>query len=124
MSLRCPPGKRQQCDVARLLDGRGQPVLMRRAHAGQPPGHDLAALRHELAEQPVILVVDVRDLLRAELADLLAPEKLASTFTRRAARPGTPTASATEPRTVSSRTWSVAGGPRWPFRYWRWCFSL
>src|SRR5580704_6296084 len=100
--LRCASGKRQQRDVARLLDGRGQPVLMRRAHSGQPPGHDFAAFGHELPEQPVILIVDVRDLLRAELANFLAPEKLSSTFTRRTAGPGSPAASASEPGTVSS----------------------
>src|SRR5271156_4597241 len=100
--LRCSSGKRQQCDVACLLDGRGQPVLMRRTHAGQPPGHDLAALRHELPEQTVIFVVDVGNLLGAELANLLAPEKLSPTFTRRTAGPGSPTTPA-ETRTVSRR---------------------
>jgi len=99
-------------------------MLVWRAHAGQPPGHNLATFGHELAEQPVILVVDVGDLLRAELADFLAPEKLASTFTRRTAGPGTPAASASKPRTVSPGTRSVTGRPRRPFGCWRWCFTL
>ena len=69
---------------------------------GQTPRHDLAALGHELPEQPVIFVVDVGDLLGAELANFLAPEKLASTFARRTARPGTSTtATAAKSRTVS-----------------------
>ena len=58
-------------------------MLMRRADAGQTPGHDLAALRHKLAEQSVIFVVDVGNFFGAELADFLAPEKFASTFTWR-----------------------------------------
>jgi hypothetical protein len=48
--LRRSSGKRQQGNVPRLLDGRSQPVLMRRTYAGQTPGHNLAALGHKLAE--------------------------------------------------------------------------
>src|SRR5260370_12496530 len=98
-------------------------MLMRRAHAGQAPGHDLATLGHELAEQPVIFVVDVCDFLGAELADFLAPEKFTSAFARRTARAGTPTASAaTKSGTVSSRT--LAERPRGPIPGCRWCFCL
>ena len=82
--------KRQQSNVARLLDRRGKTPLMRSAHAGQPARHDLTALRDELPEHAVVLVVDVLDLFHAELADLLAPEKLASAFTGWTAGSGTP----------------------------------
>src|SRR6201986_5124399 len=75
--LACPSCKRQQRDIARLLDRRRQPVLVRSAHARQTPRHDLAALGHELPEQPVVLVVDVFDLLDAELTYFLAPEEFA-----------------------------------------------
>src|SRR5229473_3848751 len=124
MLLRCPPGERQQRDIARLFDGRGQPVLVRRAHAGQTPGHDLAALGHELTEQPVIFVVDVGDLFGAELANFLAPEKFASTLARRTAGSGSATAaSATEARTVSS-SGTLPEGPRWPIGCRCWCFGF
>src|SRR5689334_19351896 len=53
---------------------------MRRAHACQAPRHDLAALGHELRQQPHVLVIDGIDLLDAKLADLLAAEVLASAF--------------------------------------------
>src|SRR3984893_6263575 len=75
-------GKRQQSNVAGLLDRRRKTPLMGSAYARQPAGHDLAALRHELPEHAVVLVVDVLDLFHAELADFLAPEKLASAFAR------------------------------------------
>src|ERR1700686_3920360 len=96
---------------------------MRRAHARQAPGHDLAALGDKLPEQPVIFVVDVGDLLGAELANFLAPEKLASAFARRSAGSGTATAAA-EAGTVSG--WpelarSIAG---WPLGPLGWCFRL
>src|SRR5581483_2975162 len=67
----------QQCNVARLLDGRAHAALVRRAYAGQAPGDDLAALGHELAQQAHVLVVDGVNLLHAELAHLLAAEELA-----------------------------------------------
>src|SRR5689334_13262490 len=68
--------ERQQGDVARLLDGIGQPPLVRGADAGNAARHDLAALGHEGVQQLHILVVDVVDLLDAEAAYLLAPEIL------------------------------------------------
>src|SRR5271166_6330471 len=76
-----PSRERQQRDVARLLDGGGEAALVRRANAGQPPWHDLARLGHELPEQPYVLVIHAVDLLDAELANLLAAEKLPSAFT-------------------------------------------
>ena len=49
---------------------------MRRAHAGNAPRRDLAALGDERVQQPHVLVVDVVDLVDAEPAHLLAPEIL------------------------------------------------
>src|SRR5690348_16167786 len=74
--------ERQQSDIARLLDSRGEPPLVRRAHAAEPPGHDLAAFRHELREQAIVLVINGVNLLHAKLAHLLAAEILASAFAR------------------------------------------
>ena len=76
-------------------------MLVRRAYARQPPRHDLAALGDELPEHAVILVIDVFNFLDAELANFLAPEKLASApaFARRPARPASATA---KPRTIPS----------------------
>ena len=53
------------------------------AHTGQAARNDLATLGHEPLQQAHVAVRDGVDLLRAELADLLAPEELAS------ARPAT-----------------------------------
>src|SRR6187551_109102 len=44
------------------------------ARAREAPRLDLAALRDELHQQPHVLVVDVVDLLRPELADATAAE--------------------------------------------------
>lgn len=61
------------------------------ADTGQTAGHDLTALSDEALQQANIAIRDSIDLLGAELADLLAPEKFAP-----AARSatGTPTGSA------------------------------
>src|ERR1700726_2515171 len=77
---------------------------MRCAYAGQPPRHDLAALGDELPQHAVILVIDVFNFLDAELANFLAPEKLATAaaFARRPARP-TSAPTATKARTVATR---------------------
>src|SRR4029077_17339872 len=80
-------GKRQQRNVARLLDRRRKTPLMRSAYAGQPARHDLTALSDELPQHAVVLVVAVLDLFHAELADFLAPEELASAFARWSAGP-------------------------------------
>src|ERR1700680_4917166 len=74
--------KRQQSNIARLLDRRRKTPLMRSAYARQPARHDLNALSDELSEHAVVLVVAVLDLFHAELADFLAPEKLAAAFAR------------------------------------------
>src|SRR4051812_13079949 len=68
--------KRQERDVARLLDGIAQPVLVRSADARNAPGHDFAALGDKAAQHPHIFVVDIVDLLDAEAATLLPPEIL------------------------------------------------
>src|SRR5207247_5613606 len=66
---------RDERDLARALDRRLQLALVHRAGAGDAARQDLAALRHEWADQLDVLVIDVVDLVRAELADLAAPEQ-------------------------------------------------
>jgi hypothetical protein len=73
-----PGGKRQQRDVPGLLDGAGQTALVLGANAGKTPGHNLAALRHKALQQTDIAIRNGVDLLSAELANLLAAEKLAA----------------------------------------------
>jgi len=91
-------GEGQQSDVASLLDGAGEAALVRGANAGEPPGHDLAALGYELLEQANIAVRDAVDFLGAELAHLLATEKLATTT---GAAAGARAARATRARAVT-----------------------
>src|SRR5207237_5423474 len=90
--------KRQQSDISRLLDGRRKPPLMRRAHAGQPPGDDLAPLGHKLRKQAHVFVIDGVNLLLAKLANLFAAEKfpsrIASTWSGSPLTSGPRTASA------------------------------
>src|ERR1700757_1377597 len=94
---------------------------MRRAYARQPPRHDLAALGHELPQQPIVLVVDVFDFLGAELAHLLATEELPSA---RAfpPRPAGPAPAAAESWTISARP-SFRPSFR-PSCLLLWCFCL
>src|SRR5262249_1414527 len=80
LCLRGPSGKRQQSDVACLLDCGGKPPLMRCAHACQSAGNDLSALGDELRKQAHVFVVDCFDLLDAEFANLLATEELPAGF--------------------------------------------
>src|SRR5215472_10562186 len=91
---------------------------MRCAYARQPARDNLSALRHELPQQPVILIVDVFDFLRAELANLLTPEKFTSAaLARRSAR--------TASRSAKSRT--ISARPRTRFRprcRLLWCFCF
>src|ERR1700757_1614059 len=97
---------------------------MRRAHARQAARNDLAALGDELSEQPVVLVVDVFDLFDAELANLLAPEELASPGSAFAGR-STRSASATaKSGTISAG--SSAFTTRRPLAGCRllWCFRF
>src|SRR5260221_13046660 len=65
---------RNQRDLPGALDGRLQLALVHGAGAGDAPRQNLAALGHEGSQQLDVLVVDVVDLVRAELADLAAAE--------------------------------------------------
>src|SRR5689334_18212532 len=69
---------RQERDLPRALDGRLQLALVHRAGARNAPRHHFAALRHERSNHLDVLVVDVVDLVRAELADLAAAEHRAT----------------------------------------------
>src|SRR5579862_4454286 len=95
--------ERQQGDVARLLDGRGKPPLVRGAHSAQTARHDLAAFRHKLREQAVVLIVNRINFLDAEFAHLLAAKILATAFTR-------PAGSASTTRSGSGRRCRWSGG--------------
>ena len=79
--LGCAAGKRQQSNIACLLDRQRQASLMRCANASQTPRHNPSAFRHELRQQTNVLVVDSLDLFDAELANFLAPEILPPTPT-------------------------------------------
>ena len=79
--------ERKQGDVPRPLDGQGQLALVLGAGAEHPARQDLAPLGDEPREQLHVLVVDVVDLVRAELADLAAPEEIALALVLVAARP-------------------------------------
>src|SRR5437667_9997841 len=78
--LRSASCKWQQCDIAGLLNCRRQASLMWRANTGQAARHNPATLGDKLREQPVIIVIDGINLLRAKLANLLAPAIFAATF--------------------------------------------
>ena len=58
--------------MASSLDSCGKLPLMLSAGTGDPPGKDLAALGEIPAELGGILVVDIVDLIDAEVADLPA----------------------------------------------------
>src|SRR5262249_12284897 len=66
---------RYQRELARPLDRRRQLPLVHRARARDPPRLDLPALGQERRQQPDVLVIDVVDLLRAELAHAATAEK-------------------------------------------------
>src|SRR3954471_23764703 len=61
---------RQERQLARALDGRGDLVLVAAAGARDAPGADLAAIGDELAQSGDVLVVDELDLVAAVLAGL------------------------------------------------------
>src|SRR5262245_59498694 len=65
---------RNECDLPGALERDLQFALVHRAGAGNPPRQDLAALGNERSQQLHVLVVDVVDLVRAELADLAPAE--------------------------------------------------
>ena len=99
-----PRGKGQQGDIPGLLDGAGQAALVFGADAGQAARHNLAALGDEALQQTHIAVRNGVDLLRAELADLLAAEELAAT----ARSAGGTTAGATAGTTAGAGTGTMA----------------
>ena len=65
----------EEGQAARPLDRRGELALVLRAGAGDPPRHDLPALRREALQPARVLPVD-RGFLDAELADLLLKKVL------------------------------------------------
>src|SRR5438270_7261762 len=69
---------RNQRELPRARDRDLQRALVLGAGAGNPARLDLAPLRNERRQQTHVLVVDVVDLLRAELADAPAPEEAAA----------------------------------------------
>src|SRR4030088_913182 len=69
---------RNQRDLSRALDRHLQLPLVQRARAGNPARQDLPPLGHERRQQLDVLVVDVVDLVRAELAPLPAAEHRAA----------------------------------------------
>src|ERR1700722_821077 len=71
-------GESKQGDVARLLDSQAKAALVACADTRQTARNDLPALGDEALQQANVTVGDCVDLLGAELADLLAPEELAS----------------------------------------------
>jgi hypothetical protein len=74
-----PRGEWQQGDVPGLLDGTSETALVRGANASETPWNDLSALSHKALQKANIAVRDSVNLLGAELADLLAAEKLSTT---------------------------------------------
>ena len=69
----------QQRDGTGALDGLRQLTLMLGTGAGHTAGHDLAALVDVTAQTVHVLIVDISDLIYAEIADLAA--RLAATRT-------------------------------------------
>src|SRR5262245_26476800 len=73
---------RHERELTRTLDRRLQLALVQRTRARDPARLDLPALGQERRQQPDVLVVDVIDLLSAELAHAPAPEETAATSAR------------------------------------------
>ena len=69
---------RQERDLTRPHDRRAEFALVQRAGARDAARQHLAALRDEAGQHAHVLVVDVVDLVRTELADLPAPEESAA----------------------------------------------
>src|SRR5258706_5082732 len=65
---------RNERELAGAFDRRLQLALVHRTRARDPARQNLAALGNERPEQLHILVIDVVNLIRAELADLAPPE--------------------------------------------------
>src|SRR5262245_21715483 len=66
---------RDQRELARALDRHLQLSLVQSARARDPQRLNLAALGQERRQQTHVLVIDVVDLLRAELADSATSEE-------------------------------------------------
>jgi hypothetical protein len=64
-----------QRQLTRPLDGRVQLALVRRARARDAARQNLPALRHERSEQLDVFVIDVVDLVGAELAHFAPAEQ-------------------------------------------------
>src|SRR6186713_2036221 len=123
-------GVRDQRQLARPHQRHTQLALVQGARPRNAPRQDLGALRHEGEQQLRVLVVDVVDLVRAELADLAPAEHRAALAvlalraraarTRAAALLGAETLASVHrsiPRSLpmskrSSR--SSSASPRWP----------
>src|SRR6185503_12036018 len=71
-------GVRHERDLAGPLDRVLQRSLVRRAHAGDAPRLNLAALRNERRQELHVLVADVVDLLDTELAQAAPAEERAA----------------------------------------------
>src|SRR5215510_13871383 len=67
--------ERKDCEVTRALDGLGELPLVDRADTRDASRQNLAPLGNEVPQQSSVLVIDIRDLLGAELADSLAPQR-------------------------------------------------
>src|SRR4030095_14811737 len=68
---------RDERNLPRALDRRLEFPLMHRAGARDAPRQNLAALGDERANQLDVLVIDVVDLVRADIAALPPPEQCA-----------------------------------------------
>src|SRR5204862_3810230 len=66
---------RTERDLSRALERGPQRPLMHGAGARDPPRQNFPALGHEWPDQLHVLVIDVVDLVRAELADLAPAEQ-------------------------------------------------
>src|SRR5262245_33841840 len=85
---------------------------MLRAGAEHAPRQDLAALGRERPQQLDVLVVDVVDLVRAELADLAAPEEVALALLLAAAPRGAGAAGAARAASrLATETTARSAGP-------------
>src|SRR5215218_1945422 len=80
-------GERQQCQMARALDGDGQRSLVPGTGAELASRFDLAPLRQMAAEVPEVLVVHHVDVVGAKRANLAARRVAAATAGTPAAPP-------------------------------------
>src|SRR5437773_1071406 len=102
---------RDQRELARTHECRPELPLVHRTRARDAPRQNLGALGNERHQQLHVLVVDVVDLVRAELADLSTPEHRTAltAFLCRPSRRTAPAAPAS--KTSSSVHRSISGKP-------------